>query len=344
MTTPFDPEAFAAGDPRTPPAELTRIANTRPDLHSVLYTNPSTHLELKQWLEVYFPEAVRHAVTFEATAGLVATTQKYTTDQFAVSSQSTMSNPSYPLNQSGPGAQGGQETRSVVSSQAGIPGQKLEGRRRVAAWVALGAAVSVLAVGIVFGVLHLRSDDSAQPTPTATRMSSVEDWESVGRTEEEGTSSIEPESTMPSPTEDSESLGSRLPALGPRTPSSAQTSAKAKGYLLVDSDSTNFSCEMYSDWAGCSILERSYSDNGQEDCTDRLFSISYRAGTVGKACGQKFLGKQGDQVRTLSIGDGVTYGNIQCELTWEGGLETVTCSNLDGQVFFSFNSARYSFG
>lgn len=106
----------------------------------------------------------------------------------------------------------------------------------------------------------------------------------------------------------------------------------------------NFSCEMYSDWVGCSILERSYSNNGQADCTERLFSISSRVGTVGKACGQQFLGKQGDQVTELSIGDGITYGNTYCELTREGGLETVICSNLDGRLLFSFNSARYSFG
>lgn len=75
MTTPLDPEALAASDPRTSPVELTRIANARPDLHSAIYANPSTHLELKQWIETYYPDAVRNAAAFAA--GSVATTQQY---------------------------------------------------------------------------------------------------------------------------------------------------------------------------------------------------------------------------------------------------------------------------
>ena len=57
MTTPLDLEALAASDPRTPPAELTRIASSRPDLHSAIYANPSAHIELKQWLETHYPNA-----------------------------------------------------------------------------------------------------------------------------------------------------------------------------------------------------------------------------------------------------------------------------------------------
>ena len=314
MTIPLDPEAIAASDPRTPLSELTRIANSRPDLHSAIYANPSTHLELKQWLETYYPEAVRRAGVYGTIAASVA------------------------IPQSGP---------PQASSRTGVPGKKPEGRRRTAAWIALGTTASLLIAGSVYEVFLLRSNDSAQPAPSTTYTAPEESPDPAGTSDDDVSSaehSDHIESMMPSPTEDSASLGPRMPAPAPRTSSSEPEPVRGQGYQLVDSGSTNFSCEIYSDWVGCSILERSYSDNGQSDCTDRLFSLSSRAGTVGKACGQQFLGKQGDRVTELSIGDSVTYGNTRCELSWEGGLETVTCSNLNGRVLFSFNSARYSFG
>lgn len=58
MTTPSDKDAIAASNPRTSPAELTRIAGSRPDLLSAIYANPATHRGLKEWLERYHPEAV----------------------------------------------------------------------------------------------------------------------------------------------------------------------------------------------------------------------------------------------------------------------------------------------
>lgn len=314
MTTPLDPEALAASDPRTPPSELTRIANFRPDLHGAIYANPSTHLELKRWIETYYPEAVRRAAVYGTLAASPA------------------------ILQGGPPSVGG---------RSGVPGQQPEGRRRTAAWIALGVTASLLIAGSIYGVFFLRSDDSAQPIPSTTHTAPAESPDPAGTSDDDVASaehSDYTESTAPSPTEDSASLGPRMPAPAPRTPSSQPEPVRGQSYKLVDSDSTNFSCEIYSDWVGCSILERSYSDNGQSDCSDRLFSLSSRAGTAGKACGQQFLGKQGDLVTELSIGDSVTYGNTQCELTWEGGLETVTCSNLDGRVLFSLNSARYSFG
>ena len=234
MTTPLDPEALAASDPRTPPAELTRIASSRPDLHSAIYANPSTHLELKQWLEIYYPDAVRNAAAFAA--GSVAITQQY---------------PAIP--QYHPATQFG--------SQAGAPEQQPEGRRRIAAWVALGVTVSLLVVGGVYGVRYLRSD-SAEPAPAATSAApaatgtaSAEDSEAARDAEREDPPTIEPESTTtPSPAADSASSGPRPLAPGPGTPSSKQTAAKGQSYLVVDSDSTNFSCEMYGDWVGCSVL------------------------------------------------------------------------------------------
>ncbi len=312
MTTPLDPEALAASDPRTRPAELARIANLRPDLHSLIYANPSAHLELKQWLETYYPEAVRRAVVNGTMAGSIA------------------------IHQGG---------SPIAGGRTGASEHKSQGRSRMTAWIALGVAASLLVVGAVYGVFLLRSDDSAQPAPSTTNTTLAENADPSAISTDEAPSPEQAESTTPPPTEDPVSLGPRVAAPAPRTSSEpAPAQVRGQDYQLVDSDSANFSCEIYSDWVGCSILERSYSDNGQADCTDRLFSISSRAGTVGKACGQQFLGKEGDRVMELAIGDGVTYGNTRCEVTWEGGLETVTCSNLEGRVLFSFNSARYSFG
>ena len=57
MTTSLDTEALVASDPRTPPAELTCVASSRPDLHSAIYVNQSAYIELKQWLETHYPNA-----------------------------------------------------------------------------------------------------------------------------------------------------------------------------------------------------------------------------------------------------------------------------------------------
>ena len=52
-TSSRDPDAEALGNPRTPAAELARIAATRPDLHPAIAAHPHCYPALHQWIDQY---------------------------------------------------------------------------------------------------------------------------------------------------------------------------------------------------------------------------------------------------------------------------------------------------
>ena len=52
-TSSQDPDAEALSNPRTPAAELARIAATRPDLHPAIAAHPHCYPALHQWIAQY---------------------------------------------------------------------------------------------------------------------------------------------------------------------------------------------------------------------------------------------------------------------------------------------------
>lgn len=53
-----DWERRAAGDPRTPPQQLSELANRRWDLHAVIAANPNAFPELRRWIAQVHPAAL----------------------------------------------------------------------------------------------------------------------------------------------------------------------------------------------------------------------------------------------------------------------------------------------
>lgn len=205
-----------------------------------------------------------------------------------------------------------------MGGRSGVPGQQPEGRRRTAAWIALGVTASLLIAGSIYGVFFLRSDDSAQPIPSTTHTAPAESPDPAGTSDDDVASaehSDYTESTAPSPTEDSAS-GPRMPWLrhrGRRRHNRSPCGDRVtNSWTLIQQ--TFHAKYIATGWGARSSNDPTQTTDSQT--SDRLFSLSSRAGTAGKACGQQFLGKQGDLVTELSIGDSVTYGNTQCELTW----------------------------
>lgn len=92
---------------------------------------------------------------------------------------------------------------------------------------------------------------------------------------------------------------------------------------LVDTPSQNISCEIYDYSVSCSILERSYKANGQQDCSSRLFSITVRDSLPRLDCGEEHLGVPGQPVTRLQYGSSARSKNYACTSETTG----MTCWN-----------------
>ena len=196
-------------------------------------------------------------------------------------------------------------------------------------WVLIGVLAVVLIGGAGFlGTVVARgsSDNlaSAQPQPTVVSETAV-------------------------PTEDvaDPALPTTEPAMQPtqQVPPAAPSPSPVhvQDYVLVDTPSQNISCELHEDWAGCSILERDFSEFDLTDCSDQLFSISTAGGYPDLACGARFLGSPGDHVSTMAVGDTASYGNMSCLMSDRGVGEAIYCEHQDGTSFWITDSA-YSLG
>lgn len=293
MSTPFDPDARAASDPAASPEELSRIAQSRPDLLSAVYANPAAYPALRQWIETYFPDAV-HGTRREAPSAFPAATEQNLAPAALASAS-------------------GAESRGVRGGSW--------------AWMILGGAIGMTVVvaavllfqGHVLGsprggdTVAAVATPSAQPVATATTASA---------------------SPTPTPTH------TYTPTTAPAATSTP--TATHEDYLLVDSASMNFSCEIHPDWVGCSIAKRYYGENGQVDCDQDLFSISSEAGPAEVVCGQQFLGTKGDHVTHLVSGQTVTNGDFSCTLDGTGDTESVECERTSTGQYLWFDRNSYS--
>ena len=107
-------------------------------------------------------------------------------------------------------------------------------------------------------------------------------------------------------------------------------SAKTYSYQYVDTPSKNISCILNDEGVGCSILERSYTSSGMQDCPDREFSIVALAGRTEVRCGEEYLGQPGDTFHTLQYGETTTFSDYACTSQSKG----MTCWNtITGRGF-----------
>lgn len=112
-------------------------------------------------------------------------------------------------------------------------------------------------------------------------------------------------------------------------------------YALVDTPSKNISCELHKSYVACSILERWYAENGQDDCTDRLFSIAVDDGAPTLMCGEEYLGSVGDYVYEMQYGEIVVApsgGEYACKAEESG----VSCWNQRTGYGFKIQRSMYA--
>lgn len=105
---------------------------------------------------------------------------------------------------------------------------------------------------------------------------------------------------------------------------------------LIQSPSLNISCEIGADSVSCSIAERYYAENGQEDCDASLFSLTTTDSTA-LACGEEFIGVEGQQVHTLEYGTSVANDSYACSSEETG----MTCWNQWTGHGFTLNRNAY---
>lgn len=216
---------------------------------------------------------------------------------------------------------GGPGLASASPGPAGV----VAARGRGPLWVLwLGIGVVLVAVTIVLfqiGVLGgpRATGGSGEPAPSATPAAGDD-------------------SSTAAPAQTAAPVPSETPTPTP-TPTETETLA---GYLLMDSATMNFSCEIHPEWVGCSIAKRYYDENGQADCDEDLFSLSTASGVAEVVCGQKFLGTHGDHVTHLVPGQKVSRGDFSCRLQGSGAAESVECRRTSTGQFFEFNRNAYT--
>ncbi|MCR2052807.1 hypothetical protein NSA19_08115 [Actinomyces bowdenii] len=105
---------------------------------------------------------------------------------------------------------------------------------------------------------------------------------------------------------------------------------------LIQSPSLNISCEIGTDSVSCSIAERYYAENGQEDCDASLFSLTTTESTA-LACGEEFIGVEGQQVHTLEYGTSAANDTYACSSEETG----MTCWNQWTGHGFTLNRTSY---
>lgn len=115
----------------------------------------------------------------------------------------------------------------------------------------------------------------------------------------------------------------------------------ATSYPLIDTPSKNISCELHEDFAACSIADRSYAENGQEDCVEDLFSVQISSDDPQLVCGQVFLGIEGDPVHEMSYGEVVTASPTS-EYACKAEESGVSCWNQRTGKGFKIRSEGYA--
>lgn len=183
-------------------------------------------------------------------------------------------------------------------------------RRRL--WFACGGCLLLALILLIVGGFGARAllagnDDEYQRDSTTTA--------------EEAPSSAPEES--PATTEDTPSKDPVSPA-----PDGAHEMTELR------SPSGNITCQLEKDTVACSIVDRSFSGAGLEDCADGPFSMKVSKGTAVRACGSSYLS---DTAETLEYDESATHGNTACTSRSEG----MTCWNTNTGHGFSVNRASY---
>lgn len=108
----------------------------------------------------------------------------------------------------------------------------------------------------------------------------------------------------------------------------------AQEMTTLRSPTGNISCSLEKDSVACSVEERDYEDNGQEDCSEGPFSIQVTGGETSAACGTTF---GGESAETLEYGESATNGTMACTSRSEG----MTCWDTITGKGFMVNRSEY---
>lgn len=144
----------------------------------------------------------------------------------------------------------------------------------------------------------------------------VEELSTGSSSQRDVTSDLRSGSTPDSDLPDKKETPKQLASPAPRTAVYAD---------LVDTPSENISCELYENSVSCSILTRTYKENGQQDCSSRLFSITVSHSRPTLACGEEFLGVPGQHVTRLQYGSSARSEKYACTSRTTG----MTCWNQE---------------
>ena len=177
--------------------------------------------------------------------------------------------------------------------------------------------LAVAAAGTFAGMLlanqDRQSETKAAPTASAAPATAQTAGASAEQAAQPAADAAEAEAAPP-------------PSGGP----SLAPSAKTYSYQYVDTPSKNISCILNDEGVGCSILERSYTSSGMQDCPDREFSIVALAGRTEVRCGEEYLGQPGDTFHTLEYGETTMFSDYACTSQSKG----MTCWNtITGRGF-----------
>lgn len=382
MTEPSKYTAAMAADPSLPQTDMQEIAATRPDLLAALATNPALYPDMRKWLEEHPNPEVRSALgnaapeantirgAAVASSAPVADTPPSTgrvpvadtppsvssrppvadtppSVQSRPSSTQAAGSPTRPLTAFSPPARtpaagseprvfggsgpGGGARYAAGSGLAGTAAPAVASKTRSATPVWVWFLIAIFAVALMGGAIFLayslsRGDSgTAEPLPAPT------------------VDSIPSPSYSSAPTVEPVPVSEPTPEPSPELSSPSPTQDQTQDYLLIDSESQNFSCELHDDWLGCSIAERDFSNPGQ-DCPGRLSSIAGNGMSFELACDSDFLGIPDDHVTTLSEGESAAYGGVSCTLYGSGVDEQLACEIESSGAMFWMDRDGYSFG
>ena len=150
----------AAADPNTPAETLAWIAQSRPDLHAALASNPGLYPELRQWLGQSPDPAVQQALQQFAQAQALAMTPLATQLQQPDSAAAQ------------PGAVGMEPPLAPTvggGGSVGATGAGKAGRTKIALWILGGIAVCAAVVGGVLYWHHTSSPDTNEESGTGSQ-------------------------------------------------------------------------------------------------------------------------------------------------------------------------------
>ena len=177
--------------------------------------------------------------------------------------------------------------------------------------------LAVAAAGTFAGMLLANQDRQSETKAASTASAAPAPAQTAGAS---------PEQTAQPAADATATEAAPPPSGGPSLPPSAKTYS----YQYVDTPSKNISCILNDEGVGCSILERSYTSSGMQDCPDREFSIVALAGRTEVRCGEEYLGQPGDTFHTLQYGETTMFSDYACTSQSKG----MTCWNtITGRGF-----------